>query len=172
MWVWAELESVPPKDWKWKASFQPLCTKLDCALVSRGVVCFFVEFLSAERSSEAGLGAAFCQALFMGIPPQMSPATSGALQLIWGYKAVPSLPNGISGWVRTGAGSPERKTATVRGESSNRGKICCEVWDKYKTGEREREREKYCQFEDAWAEWMRLSSRWEGVGINQRQPGS
>lgn len=30
----------PLKDWKWKASFQPLCTKLDCALVSRGVVCF------------------------------------------------------------------------------------------------------------------------------------
>lgn len=30
----------PRKTLKWKALFQPLCTKLDCVLVSRGVVCF------------------------------------------------------------------------------------------------------------------------------------
>lgn len=74
----------PRKTLKWKALFQPLCTKLDCALVSRGVVCFCRVSL-CRKVKRAGLGvsrAAFCHTLFMGIPPQTGTAKSRAVRLI------------------------------------------------------------------------------------------
>ena len=68
----------PRKTLKWKALFQPLCTKLDCVLVSRGVVCFCRVSL-CRKVKWAGLAvswAAFCHRLFMGIPPQMGTVKS------------------------------------------------------------------------------------------------
>lgn len=168
----------PRKTLKWKVLFQPLRTKLDCALVSRGVVCFCRVSL-CRKVKWAGRGvswAAFCRTLFMGIPRQMGTARYWAIQ--WGYGAVASLPSGISAkQVKTGANLLDCKTLTVKmeihKEAYKRGRTGAdELWSRVRSQVQNWKKIQFWQgtvwLSRCWLDVYFLCC-WEGVGINQCQ---